>query len=85
LNNFAKGLGEIFDDGAHDGFGCDTMGFIVSFLDLPTLLGDSDGLLIVALEELQAVAEKASAKRQQEIIKEDRLRSGESIKQVMGF
>jgi 4-hydroxy-4-methyl-2-oxoglutarate aldolase len=49
------------------------------------VLGDSDGLLIVAVEELQSVAEKASAKRLQEIKKEDRLRSGESIKQVMGF
>jgi 4-hydroxy-4-methyl-2-oxoglutarate aldolase len=49
------------------------------------VLGDSDGLLIVAFEDLQAVAEKAMAKREQEIIKEDRLRSGESIKQVMGF
>jgi len=49
------------------------------------VLGDSDGLLIVAIEELQTVAEKAMSKRQQEIIKEDRLKSGESIKQVLGF
>ena len=49
------------------------------------VLGDSDGLLIVAIEELQTVAEKALSKRQQEIIKEDRLKSGESIKQVLGF
>ncbi len=49
------------------------------------VLGDDDGLLIVAFERIQEITEKALIKREAEVGKEARLRSGESIASVMGY
>ena len=49
------------------------------------VLGDSDGLLIVAFERAEEIAAKALERRKNEEAREARLRSGESIQAVLGF
>jgi 4-hydroxy-4-methyl-2-oxoglutarate aldolase len=48
------------------------------------VLGDTDGVVVVAADQAVAVAAKAVAMRQVELEREDRLRRGESIRDVIG-
>ena len=49
------------------------------------ILGDDDGLLVIPIERIQEITEKALIKRDAEVKKEQRLRIGESISEVLGY
>jgi 4-hydroxy-4-methyl-2-oxoglutarate aldolase len=49
------------------------------------IIGDEDGLVVVASERAQEVAEKALEKRRTEEAREERILRGESIRAVLGY
>ena len=49
------------------------------------VLGDSDGVMVLAIERIDEVVPAALERRKKEQEKERRLRAGESIKSVQGF
>jgi 4-hydroxy-4-methyl-2-oxoglutarate aldolase len=49
------------------------------------VIGDEDGLVIVAAERAQEIADKAMERRRAEEERDERLRRGETMKQVLGY
>ena len=49
------------------------------------VIGDEDGVVVVASERAIEVAKKAFAKSKDEDAREERLRRGETMKQVIGY
>jgi 4-hydroxy-4-methyl-2-oxoglutarate aldolase len=62
----------------------------IAIADVPVkpgdlVIGDEDGVVIVAAEKAVEVANKALARSKEEDAREDRLRRGETMKQVIGY
>src|SRR5258708_1269679 len=62
----------------------------IAIADVPVkpgdlVIGDEDGVVIVAAENAVEVAKKAFAKSKDEDAREERLRRGETMKQVIGY
>lgn len=62
----------------------------IAIADVPVkpgdlVFGDEDGVVIVAAEKAVEVAKKAFARSKEEDAREDRLRRGETMKQVIGY
>jgi 4-hydroxy-4-methyl-2-oxoglutarate aldolase len=62
----------------------------IAIADVPVksgdlVIGDEDGVVIVAAEKAVEVAKKAFARSKEEDAREDRLRRGETMKQVIGY
>jgi regulator of RNase E activity RraA len=49
------------------------------------VFGDEDGVVIVAAERAEEIAVKAVEKARADEAREDRLRRGETMKQVLGY